>query len=38
MARKSKKLQELQTLFDENDLDFSLINDTRITGTDRKNS
>lgn len=30
MARKSKKLQELQTLFDENDLDFSLINDTRI--------
>ncbi|MGN2369936.1 MULTISPECIES: transposase family protein [unclassified Clostridium] len=30
MARKSKKLQELQMLFDENDLDFLLINDTRI--------
>ncbi len=30
MARKSKKLQELQMLFDEDDLDFSLINDTRI--------
>lgn len=30
MARKSKKLQELQMLFDENDLDFLLINDKRI--------
>ena len=30
MARKSKKLQELQSLFDENDVDFSLISDNRI--------
>ena len=25
MARKSKKLQELQTMFDENDIDFSKV-------------
>lgn len=30
MARKSKKLQELQKLFDESDVDFSLISDKRI--------
>ena len=27
MARKSKKLQELQTMFDENDIDFSKVKD-----------
>jgi predicted transposase YbfD/YdcC len=27
MARKAKKLQELQTMFDENDIDFSIIKD-----------
>lgn len=30
MARKSKKLQELQTMFDENDIDFSLVKDIII--------
>ena len=27
MARKAKKLQELQTMFDENDIDFSIVKD-----------
>ena len=27
MARKSKKLQELQSMFDENDIDFSIVKD-----------
>jgi hypothetical protein len=27
MARKAKKLQELQTMFDENDIDFSKVKD-----------
>lgn len=30
MAKKSKKLQELQNLFDESDVDFSLVSDKRI--------
>ena len=31
MARKAKNLQELQTMFDENDIDFSKVKDITMT-------